>query len=237
MSRLGFRYEQQILKKYQNLYAAVLFCQGIDNERRNESLMIEYQAEQKQVYERIVGTPLSELEPLSAWRNVFRSFGVNPTRYRSAPEALLRRLSKKGDIPGINDLVDICNMVSIRYAVAVAAFDLVHVEGDIEVRFAEGEEIFNPLGSEVRELPDRGEVIFRDRAGLVLARRWCWRQSAESAANPNTCNALVTIEAHHTGSGTDIQRAASDLCALVQEYLGCECVVEFLEEGRNSFQF
>jgi DNA/RNA-binding domain of Phe-tRNA-synthetase-like protein len=237
MSVLGFGYEQQILKKFQHLNAAVLFCQRIDNERRNQSLAFEYQKEQRQVYKKIGDTPLSALEPLSAWREVFRSFGVNPTRYRSAPEALLRRLMKKGDIPGINDLVDICNLISIRYAIAVAAFDLVNVEGQIEVRFADGEEEFTPLGSEVSEHPDRGEVIFRDHAGMVLARRWCWRQSAESAANPNTNSALVTVEAHHTGSGADIKQAASELNGLLQDYLGSECRGEFLVQGRKSFQF
>ena len=45
-----------------------------------------------------------------------RGFGVDPTQYRSAAEALLRRLSKSGEIPSINALVDLGNLVSIRYA-------------------------------------------------------------------------------------------------------------------------
>ncbi len=53
---------------------------------------------------------LSELPTLSAWRQAFRRFGANPTKHRSAAEALLRRL-QKGDIPGINTLVDIGNLV------------------------------------------------------------------------------------------------------------------------------
>ena len=39
---------------------------------------------------------------------------------RSAAEALLRRLTKQGSIPSINTLVDIGNLVSIRYALPVA---------------------------------------------------------------------------------------------------------------------
>jgi DNA/RNA-binding domain of Phe-tRNA-synthetase-like protein len=47
---------------------------------------------------------------------VFTRFGAKPTQYRCAAEALLRRLAKHGDISPINTLVDIGNLVSIRYA-------------------------------------------------------------------------------------------------------------------------
>jgi DNA/RNA-binding domain of Phe-tRNA-synthetase-like protein len=58
-----------------------------------------YRAEQQAVIARIGSRPLSEIESLAAWRSAFRAFGVEPTQYRSAAEALLRRLTKKGDIP------------------------------------------------------------------------------------------------------------------------------------------
>ena len=90
-----------------------------------------YLAEQQATLARIGSTPLSELETLAAWRAAFREFGVNPTKYRSASEALLRRLTKKGDIPGINAVVDLCNLVSIRYALPVAAFDAQPLTGPI----------------------------------------------------------------------------------------------------------
>ena len=72
---------------------------------------------------RIGETPLSELPTLAAWRRAFRAFGVDPTAYRSAAEALLRRLTKQGSIPSINALVDIGNLVAIRYGLPVAMFD------------------------------------------------------------------------------------------------------------------
>ena len=73
---------------------------------------------------RIGETPLSQIPSLAAWRSVFRGFGLDPTQYRGAAEALLRRLTKKGEIPSVNTLVDIGNLVSIRYALPVALFDL-----------------------------------------------------------------------------------------------------------------
>jgi DNA/RNA-binding domain of Phe-tRNA-synthetase-like protein len=38
-------------------------------------------------------------------------------------------------------------------------------------------------------------VIFTDEKDVVIARRWCWRQSEESAAREETTDVLITIEA------------------------------------------
>jgi len=187
-----------------------------------ERLQQAYLAEQRRVLEKIGATPLSEIETLAGWRGAFRLFGVDPTQYRSAAEALLRRLTKKGDIPGINAIVDICNLVSIRYALPVAAIDLRAVQGKITVHFASGQEDFIPLGESAAEHPEPGEVIFSDEAALVVARRWCWRQSAESAAQESTQEALFTIEAQHGRGGEMVEQAFNDLQQLLVEYVGGE---------------
>ena len=163
-------------------------------------------------------TPLSELPTLAAWRRAFRAFGVDPTAYRSAAEALLRRLTKQGSIPSINALVDIGNLVAIRYGLPVAMFDQRTVTGGTAVRFAAGTESFTDLGSGDRETPAQGEVIFIDDAGLVSARRWCWRQSAESASGLDTTEVLVTVEGHHDGAEADVAAAVADLEALLRTY-------------------
>jgi DNA/RNA-binding domain of Phe-tRNA-synthetase-like protein len=125
---------------------------------------------------------LSQIPALAAWRSAFRGFDVDPTQYRSASESLLRRLPKKGDIPSINLLVDLGNLVSIRYALPVAVFDTRALQGAVSVHFANGSERYTTLGQSEVDHPEPGEVVFSDETGLVIARRWCWRQSDQSAA-------------------------------------------------------
>ena len=67
--------------------------------------------------------PESSMPPASTTRRTFTSLGVKPTQHRVAAEALLRRLTKSGSVPTVNTLVDIGNVVFIRYAVPVAVFD------------------------------------------------------------------------------------------------------------------
>ena len=215
-----FRYHADILARYPDVVGGIILARGITNGPTPESLLAAYQAEQEAVKERIGKTPLSQIPSLEAWRGALRRFGVDPTQYRSAAEALLRRLTRKGDIPSVNFLVDIGNMVSIRHALPVAVIDTRALEGAITVRFADGSEKSAMLGKSESDHPEPGEVIFSDEAGLVVARRWCWRQGEEGAANADTTTAIITVEAQHANGRRDIEAALADLQELLQKYAG-----------------
>lgn len=216
---LAFQYHPEIVTKYPNIVGGIILAHGLKNGLSSNALKEICAAEQLAVISQIGSTPLSELETLAAWRTAFRGFGVNPTKYRSAVEALLRRLTKKGDIPSINAVVDICNLISIRYQVPVAAFDARELAGPITVQFAKGDESFTPLFQKEAEHPELGEVIFADDAKLVVARRWCWRQSDESATREDTTDAIFTIETQHPNGQAHIQAALADLLQLLETYV------------------
>jgi DNA/RNA-binding domain of Phe-tRNA-synthetase-like protein len=223
-----FQYHPDIIARFPDLVGGIVVAHGIANGPTPDSVRELYLSEQQDVLDRIGDTPLSEIESLAAWRSAFRAFDVNPTKYRSAAEALLRRLTKKGDIPSINTLVDLCNLVSIRYALPVAALDTAGIDGAITVHFAGGSERFMNLGEDEAEHPEPGEVVFTDESGAVVARRWCWRQSDQSAARSETTDVVITIESQHPGGRADVAAAAADLCDLLVEYLGAGAEVAIL---------
>ncbi|HEX2910124.1 MAG TPA: phenylalanine--tRNA ligase beta subunit-related protein [Chloroflexia bacterium] len=218
----AFEYDSNLLDRYPGVVGGVIIARGLQNGPTSDSLRQVYLAEQQAVLARLGDTPLSQLPSISAWRSAFSRFGVEPTKYRSAAESLLRRLTKKGDLPLINTLVDIGNLVSIRHTLPVAVIDLRPVQEGIRVRFAEGSERFSVLNEsgETVENPQPGEVIFTDATNLVFSRRWCWRQSDQSAAQPDTTDALITVEAHHTTAQSDIEAALADLTGLLHEFAG-----------------
>lgn len=214
----SFRYDPEIIERYPSIVGGALLVRGVSNGSAPDALSDAFRAEQAAALERLGSTPLSEVPSLSAWRRAFRAFGVDPTAYRSAAEALLRRLTKQGSIPSINTLVDVGNLVSIRHALPVAVFDLASIAGGLTVRFAAGDESFTDLGSGSVESPEPGEVIFIDAAGHVAARRWCWRQSAESASSATTTDVLVTVEGHHEGARADVLAAVGELEDLLRAH-------------------
>ncbi len=229
-----FQYHPDILTSFPNVCGGVILASGLRNGQTPDALRDAYLVEQQAALARIGSTPLSEIESLSAWRGAFRAFGVEPTQYRSAAESLLRRLTKKGDIPSINTLVDIGNLVSIRYALPVAVFDIQALQGAVTVHFADGSERFTPLGESTVEHPERGEVVFSDETGLVIARRWCWRQSDESAARESTTDAIITIEAQHASGQPDVEAALGNFLDLLGTHVGGEWVSGLLGQGRAA---
>lgn len=213
-----FQYTPEITAAYPNLTGGLIVGSELRNGPTPDALREAYRAEQAAVLARIGSMPLSELPALVAWRRAFRSFGVDPTKYRSASEALLRRLSKQGDIPAINTLVDIGNLISIRYAMPVAVFNRAAIEGTLSVHRAAGDEPYLTLHEGETDPPAPGEVAFTDTRRHVFARRWCWRQSDEGAARLDTRDILVTIEALHPEGRAEVPRAVDEMCALLEKY-------------------
>jgi DNA/RNA-binding domain of Phe-tRNA-synthetase-like protein len=60
---------------------------------------------------------LASRPPVSALRKLFKAAGCDPSRYRPASEALLRRILKGEEIPAIHPLVDVNNCLSATLAV------------------------------------------------------------------------------------------------------------------------
>jgi len=232
---ISFCYHADVLERYPNLCGGILQVEDLHNQPSPPELQEAYRSEQQQVLQRLGNRSLSEIPSLAAWRSAFRGFGVEPTKYRSAAEALLRRLTKKGDIPSINALVDAYNLVSIRYALPMAAFDVRFIQGGITVRFADGSERFTPHDQSEVEHPEAGEVIFVDQSGLVFARRWCWKQSAESASTLETRSIILTIEAQHPGGLEDVRAAIADVSALLAQYVGGTIQAAILGAGQPCF--
>lgn len=232
-----FRYDPAILERFPDIVGGVIHATGVAVGPTPPALGTAFSAEQVAVVARIGTTPLSEIASLAAWRRAFRAFGVDPTQYRSAAEALLRRLTKQGELPSIGTLVDLGNLVSIRHALPVAVFDLASIEGGVTVRFARGDERWSDLGASTTDRPEPGEVIFADEADTVLARRWCWRQSAGSAARDDTAEILVTVEAHHDGAPGDVAKALDDLDRLLHAHAGVQATRRaVLGRANGSFE-
>ena len=161
---------------------------------------------------RLADGPESEFPEIQAWRRAFARMGLKPTQYRCAAESLLRRFRKEGSLPRLHPLVDLCNAVSLAFAVPVAVLDAAEIAWPLEVRYAAGDEGYLTFGGET-EHPAPGEVIFADRAGQAHARRWTNRQSGRSAVSAATGTVLIVAEALHEQAPSDVPELIKILAA------------------------
>jgi DNA/RNA-binding domain of Phe-tRNA-synthetase-like protein len=166
--------------------------------------------------ERLVGGPESDLPEIQAWRRAFAAMGLKPTQYRCAAESLLRRFRKEGSLPRLHPLVDLCNAVSLAFAIPVAVLDVAEIAWPLEVRYAAGDEDYLTFGGET-EHPAPGEVIFADHAGQAHARRWTNRQSGRSAVRATTSTVLIVAEALHATAAADVPDLVAALSAEIGE--------------------
>jgi DNA/RNA-binding domain of Phe-tRNA-synthetase-like protein len=114
-----------------------------------------------------------EVGQVTRARELYRKFGIDPTRVRPSSEALLRRLKKGEPFPGINSLVDVANAMSVQLQVPVGLYDLAKVKGDeLVIRLgAEGEK-YAGIGKEMVSVA--GRICVADAEGP------CGNPSADS---------------------------------------------------------
>src|SRR6202035_5557533 len=116
----------EIWARFPQLVPGVLRLDGVDPKPDVQALLVPWHARAR---ERLAAGPESELAEVSAWRRAYAQMGLKPTQYRSAAEALLRRLRREGDLPRVHPLVDLGNALSLAFALPVAIFDLAGLAG------------------------------------------------------------------------------------------------------------
>lgn len=172
-----FQHAPAIWRDFPGLAAATVFAAGITGREADCGQAGEFLRIARQ---RLVSGAESELPEIQAWRRAFAKMGLKPTQYRCAAESLLRRFRKEGSLPRLHPLVDLCNAASLAFAIPVAVFDVASIRGDLQVRYADGDEEYLTFSGQW-ERPAAGEVIFADEARRAHARRWSNRQSGLSA--------------------------------------------------------
>lgn len=211
---MHFQHSSDIWRDFPELVPGALYAEGITPE---VSPAARVAAHAERAAARLAGVSEGELPEIRAWRRAFTRMGLKPTQYRCASEALLRRFRKEGSLPSLHPLIDLCNAVSIAYAVPVAVFDVSRITSHVEVGYATGDETYLTFGGDT-EHPPAGEVVFADAAGRAHARRWTNRQSGHSAVRDTTASVLIVAEALHDTAAEDVESLlatlAGDLDAL-----------------------
>lgn len=107
---------------------------------------------------------LKELPPgFGLSRKMYRSFGVDPTKYRPSSEALWRRIKKGLEFPVVNSFVDLTNFLSMKFQVSYGLYDLEKISGPIVL--AEGGEGDEYQGIRKDIIHLNGRIMLKDAEG------------------------------------------------------------------------
>lgn len=154
---------------------------------------------------------VSGLPEIAAMRELYRSLGADPNRYRGSAEALLRRLTQGKDLYQVNTVVDINNLTSLASRHPVGSYDLDCVRGPVVFRLGCAGEVYRGIGK--REVCLDGLPLFADGDGPFGSPT---SDSERTMIRPDTSRISVVVIA--ACEGGSLRARLADLAGLLDRY-------------------
>jgi DNA/RNA-binding domain of Phe-tRNA-synthetase-like protein len=235
VSGLTYTISPEIFKKYPGYARGVVVAYDVNNGPSPEKLVHMLRSAEASVANKTTIETITEFPHIKAWREAYKAFGAKPSEFRSSVEAMARRALRGDQLPSINALVDIGNIVSLQHLVPVGGHSMDDLSENISLRLASGDENFVAFGSTELEHPMPGEVIFTE-GNTVLTRRWTWRQANHTLTLPETRSIEINIDRLAPVPLEEIHTIASQVMGLVEEFCGGRMRYEILSENHNQMK-
>lgn len=237
MSR--FIIEEPVWELFPELSVGVVVAKGVDNSEAKEEelkdiLAAELEKANEEAKKYLTAETLSENEVVSVWRQAYQQFKTKKG-VRCSIEALLKRASKGNAVGNINPLVDIYNVISLKYALPCGGEDLDHFVGDLRLTKTEGGDEFLALGDEENDNTLPGEVCYLDDAGAVC-RCFNWRDGVRTMLTEETRNAFLIIECVDPNRKDVMEKAIHELAEVTRSYLGGTAEVSILTRENPAIE-
>ena len=216
----------EMFERFPGYVRGVVVCYDLTNGASPDELVQMLREAEASLRARgLVVEQIAEEPHIKAWREAYRAFGAKPAEFRSSIEAMARRVLRGDELPTINALVDIGNVVS---APSPARGQPCHrrAQGRYELRFATGEEDFVPFRTNDVEHPLPGEVVFVDAPRCSLA--------AGRGARPITLTLPDTGAVEFNVDGlppvtrAEVEEACKEVADLVGPYCGGTSRIDYL---------
>lgn len=138
----------------------------VENSEYCQELWDEIEMLGEKYKETLTTESLKEISGIAATRKVYRTCGKDPSRYRPASEALIRRMLQGKKLYQRDTLVDLVNLASIAYGYSIGGFDADKFEGDtLTLGIGKADEPYEGIGRGTINI--EGLPVYRDLRGGV----------------------------------------------------------------------
>ena len=132
---------------------------------------------------------LKDDSTVRAYRDLYWSLGIDPTKTRPSGEALLRRVLHGNDIPSISSVVDAYNLASLETIIPLSGFDLDLVSPPLEIRFSNERDEFRGIGmNKPARFPEKVLLVVDKKQILCV---YPYRDADATKINGKTRNVLI----------------------------------------------
>lgn len=226
---MKLKISEQIFKKYPETEIGVIVARDVDNSGDDKEIQLLMREVEAKIRESIDSEEVLEIPSIAKWREIYKSFGAKPSKFRNSVEALIKRVVRGDEIYKINSLVDLYNLISIKYKMTIGGEEIDRIEGDLVLDFAKGNEEFIALGRDQNESPWEGEVVYKDNRGVVC-RCWNYREADRTKLTKETKNAIIVIENNLYERSEEFKIALNELGGLIEKYCGARCDLNILNK-------
>lgn len=165
---------------------------------------------------------IKQISGIEATRRVYRACGKDPSRYRPASEALIRRMLQGKKLYQIDTLVDLINLASIAYGYSIGGFDADKFSGDtLTLGVGREGEPYEGIGRGMLNIA--GLPVYRDAIGGVGTPT---SDNERTKIDINTRRVLVLVNGYD-GNEAQVKANAEYLVRLFDKYA----------QGRNCRYF
>lgn len=230
---MNFYVTEKVFEKMPDVCFGLVSVKGIDNSKNYDfidRMLDESIAGCEKHFEGKVVKQEKELQP---YRRAFQKLNINPNKYMSSIEALLTRIAKKKGMPHINAVVDLGNVISLKYYLPVGAHDLNTMDGEFCVRTATDNDSFLPFGARETEKVDTDEVVYATGT-KVRTRRWIWRQSEEGKIGADTTELLFILDGFKDNLDAVIA-ARDELDDILKNKMHCRTKIGLIDKDNKVF--
>jgi DNA/RNA-binding domain of Phe-tRNA-synthetase-like protein len=138
---------------------------GVSVAAEHPQLAEHYRQLLAQLQQQITLDTLSSMPSVRAVREMYKLLKVDPSRYRPASEAMLRRVLQGKGLPAINTAVDVNNMGSLYWGIPSGIYNASQIKFPVELRLGlAGEEYGGITGSLISA---HGKLVLADQEKII----------------------------------------------------------------------
>ncbi|RLI62073.1 MAG: hypothetical protein DRO93_02405 [Candidatus Thorarchaeota archaeon] len=155
-----------------------------------------------------------------SYRDLYWTFGMDPTKLRVSSEALVRRVLNGHNLWRVNNVVDVANLASAYHGLPIGLIDEDRLDGELVVRTAKRGEVFRRIGG--KELVCRGREIVLADASKIVCFGFATHDADYTKVTSETTSVLLLIYGAPVVREAVMHDAMDKTLKMVRKWLECE---------------
>ena len=155
-----------------------------------------------------------------SYRDLYWTFGMDPTKLRVSSEAVLRRILKGMNLWRISDIVDIVNLASAYHKIPIGLIDVSKLNGDLVIRSAFAGEVFQRIGGKTITCRGR-EIVVADDEKIVCF-GYATHDSERTMITKDSSNVVVLLYGAEVVTDAIMDEALKITLDMIDQWLDCK---------------